>query len=811
MTYNRWSAVSIFFASVAVIALQLMIMRALSVTHYYHFSYLVISTALLGFGASGTFLALFFDRLKQNFNLWYQLFLLLLLLSIPLSYGVAQSLPLDTQYLLYSRSQLLLLVLYNLLMFIPFFFGGTAIGFMITYFKKEVPELYAANLLGSGLGGISSLGLMFLFPAYQLPVMMAPVVLLAMFCFLFSVNDGSRRLQGALIAAGLAGTVLSVVIEPPYNVDPYKELANFQQLERQGDADRVEERYGPRGQIDVYSSRTFHYTLFAGPHATTMPPPQLALLIDGQVAGAIFSIDDPSDAAIMDFTPQSLPYRLIDSPRVLILGEPGGVNVWMAKRMGAEQITVVQTNPQLIALMKNDLADQGGGIYHDPQVDVVREDPRVYLERSGAEYDLIHIAAGESMAAGSGGLQGLSEDYLLTVESIAKARALLSERGVISITRGIQSPPRDNIKIFSLFAKAVSQSDSDLPDDHLLMSRNYLAANTLLTNRPVTDTLLQSFNEALQALQLDPEYYPGIVSEEIDMLNVIDGPDDQNYSYIHHAVQEILFGDADRFYSDWAYDVRPPTDSSPYFHDFFKWSSVQLFWEAYGEQWFQRLELGYVILVITFIQLSVAAFLLILAPLLFRWRHYSDAKGKTPAFLYFFFIGTGFMFIEITLIQTFIRFLGDPIFSTAAILSSILVFSGVGSGMQKKIPLPPHRRIRIAAFAVILLMAAFLLLADIILSLFAGVGTVTRFALTILMLVPVSFFFGWMFPSGIQILEAGSEKLIPWAWGVDGFASVAAAPLAIILSMWIGFSHVILLGMACYLGAALVSFTWHLK
>jgi hypothetical protein len=68
-----------------------------------------------------------------------------------------------------------------------------------------------------------------------------------------------------------------------------------------------------------------------------------------------------------------------------------------------------------------------------------------------------------------------------------------------------------------------------------------------------------------------------------------------------------------------------------------------------------------------------------------------------------------------------------------------------------------------------------------------------------------------MFPSGIQILEAGSEKLIPWAWGVDGFASVAAAPLAIILSMWIGFSNVILLGMACYLGAALISFTWSLK
>ncbi|MEX2435339.1 MAG: hypothetical protein WD735_01560, partial [Balneolaceae bacterium] len=99
--YNYWSAASIFFVSVAIIALQLVIMRALSITHYYHFSYLVISTALLGFGASGTFLALFFDRLKERFALWNLLFFLGFTLSIPITYHITQSLPLDTQYLLH--------------------------------------------------------------------------------------------------------------------------------------------------------------------------------------------------------------------------------------------------------------------------------------------------------------------------------------------------------------------------------------------------------------------------------------------------------------------------------------------------------------------------------------------------------------------------------------------------------------------------------------------------------------------------------------------------------------------------------------
>jgi spermidine synthase len=809
MKYNYWSAISIFFISVAVIALQLMIMRALSVTHYYHFSYLVISTALLGFGASGTFLALFFDRFKRNFAFWNQLFLLLLVLSIPVSYAMAQSLPLDTQYLLYSRSQLLLLAAYNLLMFVPFFFGGTAIGFMISYFNSEVPELYAANLVGSGLGGISSLGLMFLFPAYLLPVMITPVALLGMIFFYISVWGGRSRTLHSMMGAGLLITLSALLIDPPYNVDPYKELARFQQLELQQDAELIEERFGPRGQIDVYRSPTFHYTLFAGPQATAMPPRQLALLLDGEVAGAIFSISDPDEAAIMEYTPQSLPYRLLDQPpNVLILGENSGVNVWLALRMGAERVTVVQTNPQIIRLMQYDLAEMGGSVFLDERVTVVNEDPRIYLERSKSEYDLIHFALGETMATGTSGLQGLSEDFLLTTESIARARSLLSADGLLSITRGIQSPPRDNLKIIAMFAKAVSHFSEDDPEQHLLVSRNYLAANTTLSRAPLSDEKISRFKSEAAGLQLDLEYYPGIVTDEIDQLNVIEGPDGTHYSYIHHAVNEILFGDAVAFFDDWAYNLQPPTDNSPYFHDFFRWASLGAFLDTYGEQWFQRLELGYVILVITFIQLSVAAFLLILLPLAFRWRHYANSPGKLPTFLYFFFIGTGFMFIEITLIQTFTRFLGDPIFSAAAILSSILVFSGAGSAIQKKLGMDARKRIRIACGAIIAIMLIYLLLADPLLSFFIGFGTEARFAVTIIMLMPVSFFFGWMFPSGVNILEKESDTLIPWAWGVDGFASVAAAPLAIILSMSIGFSNVILLGMVCYAGAGVVSLLW---
>lgn len=791
-----------------------MIMRSLAVSHYYHFSYLVISTALLGFGASGTFLALFYDKLRDRFALWSLVFFLGFTVSIPVTYWITQNLPLDTQYLLHSGDQIMLLFAYNSLVFIPFFFGGTIVGFMISYFKREVPELYAANLIGSGVGGVFAIGLMFIVPAFKLPVMITPVAFLAMICFWMSIRSKSREYLARDIILGTVGAVATlgaVLIDPPHSVDQYKTLAHFQQLERQGDAEHIQERFGPRGQINVYASPTFHHTLFAGAMATTTPPRQLALMVDGQLTGAIFSIDDPDGAAIMDYTPQSLPYRLLDSPRVLLLGETGGVNAWMAKRMGAERITVVQSNPQIVDLIKDDLIEMGGAIYRDDRVEVIAQNPRLYLEQSNQTYDLIQLVQGEVLTTGTGGLQGLNEDYLLTTESIARARHLLSEDGFISITREIQSPPRDNLKIFSIFKNVVTEFSDQKPEDVILVSRNYLAGNSLLAKNPLTQQRIDDFIKESRQLQLDREYYPGIVSGEIDQINIIDGPDGANYSYIHHAINEILFGDSDAFYGDWAYQIRSATDDSPYFQDFFKWSSLDLFLETYGDQWFQRLELGYVILVITFLQLSVIAFLLIILPLLFRRAYYAGSSNKLPTLIYFFSIGTGFMFIEITLIQTFTKFLGDPIYSVAAILSSILVFSGIGSGVQKKLSMSAARRMRIAAGSIIGIMLIYLVTVDPLLQFFIGAGTGWRFLITVLLLMPVSFFFGWMFPSGVHVLEQSGDNLIPWAWGVDGFASVAAAPLAIILSMSFGFTNVILLGLLFYAIAGLTSYFWRVS
>src|SRR6186713_3119229 len=57
---------SIAFLSAAIIAFQLALIQILSISQWYHFAYMVISTALLGFGAAGSLLAIFQKYLTRR-------------------------------------------------------------------------------------------------------------------------------------------------------------------------------------------------------------------------------------------------------------------------------------------------------------------------------------------------------------------------------------------------------------------------------------------------------------------------------------------------------------------------------------------------------------------------------------------------------------------------------------------------------------------------------------------------------------------------------------------------------------------------
>jgi len=64
---------------------------------------------------------------------------------------------------------------------------------------------------------------------------------------------------------------------------------------------------------------------------------------------------------------------------------------------------------------------------------------------------------------------------------------------------------------------------------------------------------------------------------------------------------------------------------------------------------------------------------------------------------------------------------------------------------------------------------------------------------------------GVPFPQGIAWLERRASGLIPWAWGVNGAASVIASVGAALLVLSFGFSWVLMVGALCYGGAWVVA------
>jgi hypothetical protein len=800
---RRPAAAAMFLLSASVIALELTLMRCLAVARWHHFAYLVISTALLGFGASGTLLGFVGERLRSRFSAWATGLALAYALSVTGALRVAESLPLDVRYVLYSGRHAALMLLHDLLLFVPFFLAAAAIGLALMHAGRRVHGVYAANLCGSGAGAAAAIGLMF---AMRPERMVYPVAGLGVLsAMLWTLSSPGRR--GPLLGAGVlvAGVLAAEGLLAPVElrIDEHKDLAALQRWEAQGGARRVLGRHGPRARLDVYDSPLLHHVMFAGLTATEPPPAQLALLADGHYLSTVLKIDSPADAGTLDHTPMSVPYRLTPGARVLLLGEAGGTNVWLARRFGASHVTVVQPNPQVVDVMLGPLRDAGGGVLAGPDVTVVCAGLRAFLEGTDERYDLIQIVSAEGPAVGATALRSLNEDFLLTVEGMAACLAQLTERGVLAVTRGVQAPPRDNVKLFATLRDALEQQGCVDPGRQLVQVRNLLAATTMAFARPVT--ACASLAAVARDLALDVEWTPCPGADYSRQVSEAEGPEGEPYSYFHHAAAEIVSPRREGFLRTWAYNVRPATDDSPYFYNFFRWRSLPEFRRAYGGHWVARTELGYVVLVFALAQAVVAGGVLLLLPLVWLGRRGGPGGGRAVTAGYFGLLGAAFMLLEMVCLLKLGRFLDEPIYAASVVLGSFLLFSGLGSATASRLVPDRRRAIGLAGFGIAALAVGYAVGLDELFRLGAGLPLAARLAAAVAAVAPAAFLMGWPFPGGLAELQDARPGLVPWAWGANGFASVAGAPLAVLLAVHLGFRAVFAAAALLYVVAAGVS------
>ena len=199
--------VAVAAISAAIIAYELLLMRLFSIIGWHHFAYMIISIALLGFGASGSALALMQARLLRHFNVIFAACAALFAASAVLSFAAAMRLPFNALAIVWDARQLLWLGLTYLLLILPFFFGATAIGLAFSRFSDEIGRVYAFDLVGAGLGALGIVGLLFaLSPTAALRLIAAAALLAAGLALFGQRNPRARPVVAALafVAVGIS-------------------------------------------------------------------------------------------------------------------------------------------------------------------------------------------------------------------------------------------------------------------------------------------------------------------------------------------------------------------------------------------------------------------------------------------------------------------------------------------------------------------------------------------------------------------------------------------------------------------------------
>jgi spermidine synthase len=809
--------IAISLVSAGALAYEVLLIRLFSIVQWHHFAYMAISIAMLGYGASGSFLALFQDRLRRNFTAVFALCAALFGVLTVTAFAIAQRLPFNALAVIWEPQQLLYLPAYYLLFAVPFFCAATCVGLAFAVFPDHIGRVYRYDMLGAGIGALGVVATLFwLFPPAALRLIGALGLLAAALASREDVDvKQSWRSAGYLVAAVLiyAATPISWTA---LRFSQYKELE--QALLVPG-TEIVHEASSPLGLLTVIRNPLIPLRYAPGLSLSNAiePPRQLGIFADGGGLSPITSCDGRLEPiAYLDATSAALPYHLLERPHVLIIGAGGGTDVLLALYHRAPQIDVVELNPLMTTLVGQNFADFAGHLYDRPEVHVHLAEGRGFVAASDQRYDVIQLPLLDSFATAGTGTISLRESYIYTVESFEDYLRHLRPGGIVADTRWLNLPPRDSLKLFATAITALERMGVAEPEQRLALIRSWSTTTLLIKNGALTAAEIGKIRAFTDERSFDLAYYPGMSLEEANRYNRLEQP------YLFDGAIALLGPGRKSFLARYKFDVSPATDDRPYFFDFFKWQALPELLERRARGGAALLDWGYLILMSTLVQVGVLSLLLILAPLWLYRVSFAPSGNRGRVAAYFLMIGVAFLFVEMASIQHFILFLSHPIYATAVVLCGFLVFAGLGSGFSPWLARwaargragattydrtrPYWRRfsaLDLSIGGIVAIALLYLFLLPPVFRLLVAVSNTAKVAVALLLIAPLAFCMGMPFPLALSRVAASVPRLVPWAWGVNGCASVLSAVLATLLAMNIGLTIVMLIAIALYLVAAM--------
>lgn len=793
---------SLFLISAASLAFEINLTRLFSVAQFYHFAFMIVSIALLGYGASGATLAIFPALLQGHPSQHLSRLAWLTSLSILSSYLIINWLPFDSYSIAIDRRQILILVLHYIALSMPFFFSGMALGIMLTDFPGQAGPIYAVNLVGSASGCILAMVAPGILGGEGMVTLCSLLAVVASLIAAFCARPQPRKIMFfagliILIIFNLVDLSLRIARQSglqmlELHISPYKNLSYAMQYPGSKITYR---QWNAFSRIDVVASSGIH-SLPGLSYRYLEPLPRFdSLYVDGDDPTPI--VPNHADTPFTAYLPNAIAFFLRPQANTLVLEPRGGIEALTALSLSRGKVTCVEINPLIVT---------AAPIYTDQRLSVHQESERSYLQGTHERYDVIVLSLISTFHPVQSGAFSLAEDYRYTLEGFQEMLGHLPSGGLLVATRWLQDPPSEDLRLFALAITALESRGAD-PRQQIVAFRGYNTSTILVKNSRFSPQELDDIHEFTSERAFDLTYAPGIHAEETNQYNIL-----PESTYYHTYLELLDSVPRQAFFDTYEYDVSPPTDDHPFFGHYFKWSQTPQILAVLGKAWLPFGGGGYFVVLVLFALAVVLAGTLILLPVgIWKLTRHTSAQADYPfnlsKLIYFGLLGFAFLLVEIPLLQRFILYLGNPAYAVTTVLFALLFFSGLGSHWSKRI----NPRICLGLLSVVILFMPLILS-----NLFAwtlGLTLAARLSVTVLVLAPIGFMMGIPFPSGLHFLSgrrAGGTALhavaalhaeIPWIWAVNGAASVVSPILAAILALTFGFRLVLWVGAFCYLAA----------
>jgi spermine/spermidine synthase len=817
--------------SAALLHLEIALTKIFSVVLWYHFGFLAIGIALLGFAAAGVFLTgrthvLAPSRVHRTLACyaWYAtggIFLGFLLLTHS---------QFDTFAIIQERREAFFLM-YCLEAAVPFFLLGMAIAAPLTAFPERIGVLYAANLVGSALGCLTAVVALNHLTGQQ--AVMASLGLAGVGAVFMALPAGLFALSRNVVTAAIllflgfhhGEALFRLLPQPSKMIDDLPpgavEVSDWSSLSKID----IIKTYGSHQGLWGISKAWDQDPVFqeAAKTGQSPYPPRKGILIDEWAITSVLNPLGPISPEnprlkFLEYLPAGTVHRLRTRGSVVCIGAGGGLDVATALYFGQRRVVGIEINRLIVEAVKGErypernYATFSGQLYHDPRVQIEIAEGRHVLERTEETFDVVQLSGVDTHSATEAGAFTLAENYLYTVEAFQTYLKRLKPDGVLTLTRWMLlrggHTPTASLRLFVLAWEGLRAAGIEDPSSHIYFFRSGLFTVILIKKTPFTPDAIHTLDKLLETYLYDPLYRPDRPSDGTLTLRILNRSEGITIPDVYNGYRQAALQGPEavrRFLAEQPYDVSAPTDDRPFFFELYRFSHLL-------DRDTMLNTLGglssHATLALLFLGALIAGYLFLFVPA--RRLAACGVAGpvRIRTGLFFGAIGLAYLLVEIPLSQQFILFLGQPAYALTVILFTLLIFSGAGSAVAGRwCRIRPHPVVIAALLIAAGTVAGSLVLAPVLRDAL-HLSLPLRVALTVAFLAPLGFLMGFPFTLGIRLItSSGHREVIPWAWAMNGYGSVLAAVGSVILGITLGFRFALWTAAALYVLAAVMAVT----